>query len=138
MDGGREEKKDGEKRATEPYHGATGMWDGRERYIKIGRMATLKEYRGRGVAAMLLEEALRWAGAHRGEVLEWGEREREEGKKDGEVGDKWKGLVLSHAQREVKGWWTKMGFIEDEGLGRWWEEGIEHVGMWRRLENHEK
>ncbi|KAL8748372.1 MAG: hypothetical protein Q9184_007353 [Pyrenodesmia sp. 2 TL-2023] len=105
---GKEGEKDGKRQeeATEPYHGATDMWDGREKYIKIGRMATLKEDRGQGVAAGLLDEALRWVGVHR-------------------------------AESEVKGWWRKMGFVEDEGLGRWWEEGIEHVGMWRRLGDDE-
>ncbi|KAL8918433.1 MAG: hypothetical protein Q9208_007338 [Pyrenodesmia sp. 3 TL-2023] len=151
-----EEKEDvkKEEEATEPHHGATGMWDGREKYIKIGRMATLKEYRGQGIAARLLEEALRWAGAHRAEISGEGKEGRSpelvegdrltgrggrggEGEEQGGVEDEWKGLVLSHAQSEVKEWWTKMGFVEDEGLGRWWEEGIEHVGMWRRLRDDE-
>lgn len=147
VDGEGQEGERGGERATQPYHGAISMWDGKEKYIKIGRMATLKEYRGQGVAARLLEEALRWAGAHRDEISGKGRvdeqrltasggKKVEEGEKGGEREggkDEWKGLVLSHAQSEVKGWWTKMGFVEDEGLGRWWEEGIEHVGMWRRL-----
>lgn len=147
--GGDEKKEVEEKRkATEPYHGKTGLWDGREQYIKIGRLATLAEYRGKGVAARLVENALQWAGAHRVELSACPMRERQgrdgspaggrkrvEGGEEGEEG--WKGLVLSHAQSEVKGWWAKMGFVEDEGLGRWWEEGIEHVGTWRRVRDDE-
>ncbi len=114
-------------RLTEPYHGATRMWDGREPYIKIGRMATLEEYRGRGIAQRLIDESLDWAKSHAVELSSDESRE---------VGDvpQWRGLVLSHAQKNIKEWWGRMGFVIDEGLGVWWEEGIEHVGMWRRVE----
>ena len=125
-DGDAEEDK--EKRVTEPYHGATKMWDGREPYIKIGRMATLKAYRGQGVAKRLIEESLAWAKTHAAELSSQG---MEEG---GDNRPLWKGLVLSHAQKSVQGWWGRMGFEVDVGLGVWWEEGIEHVGMWRRVE----
>ncbi|KAL8834821.1 MAG: hypothetical protein Q9176_007280 [Flavoplaca citrina] len=112
---------------TEPYHGATKMWDGREPYIKIGRMATLAEYRGKGIAQTLIDESLDWAKAHAAELSSG------EGKQPGDA-PQWRGLVLSHAQKSVQRWWGKMGFEFDEGLGVWWEEGIEHVGMWRRVE----
>lgn len=115
-----------DERMSEPYHGATKMWDGREPYIKIGRMATLAEYRGRGIAKRLIEESLAWAETHAAELSSQG------GEQVGSI-PLWKGLVLSHAQKDVQGWWGKMGFEVDEGLGVWWEEGIEHVGMWRRL-----
>ena len=112
---------------TEPYHGATKMWDGREPYIKIGRMATLAEYRGKGIAQTLIDESLDWAKAHAAELSSG------EGEQPGDA-PQWRGLVLSHAQKSVQRWWGKMGFGFDEGLGVWWEEGIEHVGMWRRVE----
>lgn len=124
--GGTEEE-DGERRVTEPYHGATKIWDGREPYIKVGRMATLKGYRGQGVAKRLIEESLAWAKTHAAELSS-------QGMEEGEERPLWKGLVLSHAQKSVQGWWGKMGFEVDVGLGVWWEEGIEHVGMWRRVE----
>ncbi|KAL8751433.1 MAG: hypothetical protein Q9199_006420, partial [Rusavskia elegans] len=113
-------------RMLEPYHGATKMWDGQEPYIKIGRMATLAEYRGRGIAKRLIEESLAWAETHAAELSPQGSEEVDNI-------PLWNGLVLSHAQKDVQGWWGKMGFEADEGLGVWWEEGIEHVGMWRRL-----
>ncbi|KAI4273223.1 MAG: hypothetical protein LQ337_004783 [Flavoplaca oasis] len=112
---------------TEPYHGATKMWDGRQPYIKIGRMATLAEYRGKGIAQTLIDESLDWAKAHAAELSSG------EGKQLGDA-PQWNGLVLSHAQKSVQRWWGKMGFEVDEGLGVWWEEGIEHIGMWRRVE----
>ncbi|KAL8644368.1 MAG: hypothetical protein Q9226_007797, partial [Calogaya cf. arnoldii] len=120
------DKEGREKRNTEPYHGATEMWDGREPYIKIGRMATLAEYRGRGIAKRLIEESLDWAKTHVAELSSTGKEK---------VDDipQWRGLVLSQAQMSVQGWWGKMGFEVDEGLGVWWEGGIEHVGMWRRV-----
>lgn len=44
----------------------------------------------------------------------------------------WTGLVLVHAQVDVEGMYARLGFERDEGMGRWMEEGIEHVGMWKR------
>ncbi|KAL8639157.1 MAG: hypothetical protein Q9228_003779, partial [Teloschistes exilis] len=51
-----EEWEGGEEKRTQPRKGRTNMWDGAEAYIKIGRMATLKEYRGSGIARSLVEE----------------------------------------------------------------------------------
>jgi hypothetical protein len=45
----------------------------------------------------------------------------------------WKGLVCVHAQEKVLGVWERHGFIVDEGMGSWFEGGIRHVGMFRRL-----
>jgi predicted GNAT family N-acyltransferase len=93
-----------------------------EPYVKITRLALLKEWRGHGLGRVLVSTALGWAGAHKEEV------ER------GAAGKEWKGLVLIHAQVAVEKVWGKMGFVTDEGLGRWDEEGIMHLGMWRRVE----
>ncbi|KAI4213931.1 MAG: hypothetical protein LQ351_003626 [Letrouitia transgressa] len=111
----------GEGLRTEPRHGKTGMWDGLESFVKVGRMATLKEYRGQGLARLLLEEAISWAGKSAHKINGQGEE------------GSWRGLILSHAQKEVEGWWKKMGFVTDDGLGEWWEEHILHVGMWKRV-----
>ncbi|KAL8860069.1 MAG: hypothetical protein Q9178_003619 [Gyalolechia marmorata] len=119
--------KDGRDKRSEPYHGATAMWDGREPFIKIGRMATLASHRGRGIAQRLIEESLAWAATHGADLSSPGSEGLENI-------PQWSGLVLSHAQKSVQEWWGKMGFEVDEGLGAWWEEGIEHVGMWRRVD----
>ena len=47
---------------------------------------------------------------------------------------KWGGLVCCHAQEAVIGAWAKCGFVVDEGMGKWVEEGIWHVGMFQRLD----
>jgi predicted GNAT family N-acyltransferase len=45
----------------------------------------------------------------------------------------WKGLICVHAQEQVAKAWAKWGFKVDEGMGTWIEEGINHVGMFQRL-----
>lgn len=45
----------------------------------------------------------------------------------------WKGLILVHAQKHLEKTYSKWGFVRDETLGVWDEEGIDHVGMWRRV-----
>ena len=54
-----------------------------------------------------------------------GDREREDGE--------WKGLVLVHAQKEIERFWVALGFVKDEAMGEWWEDGIEHVAVWKRV-----
>lgn len=82
-------------------------------YVKLGRLATVKELRGRGVGRLLVEGALRECRAL--------------------VGKEWDGRVLVHAQVSAKEAWRRMGFVEDAGMGGWVEEEIEHVGMWRSV-----
>lgn len=85
-------------------------------YIKLTRFATLTQERGRGLGKVLLQTALDWASIHAQDIS-----------KD------WDGLVLVHAQADVEAMYTKMGFVTDNSLGKWDEEGIEHVGMWRSI-----
>lgn len=115
-----------------------------EPYIKLGRIALLPAYRGRGLARTLVKTVLTWASQHAeeisSEVKEIGsgseqELRRESGEKDGEKAkteDKWKGLVLVHAQLNAEKMYVRLGFVRDESMGTWVEEGIEHVGMWMR------
>ncbi|MCJ1304098.1 hypothetical protein MMC08_006910 [Hypocenomyce scalaris] len=120
---------------------STSMHDGKEAYVKLGRLATLEEYRGLGLGHLLVNTALEWVGRHWEEVSEGSsdpvEREREMEAGEGGEG-RWRGLVLVHAQVAVEGFWRGMGFVKDEGMGEWWEEGIRHVGMWRRVEVKEE
>jgi len=104
----------------EPDMAASDVWDGKEPFVKLGRLATLREWRGMGVARALVGEALEWAGGNRGEVSRAGEGE-------------WRGLVLVHAQGRLEGWYAGLGFVKDGGLGGWVEDGIAHLGMWRRV-----
>jgi predicted GNAT family N-acyltransferase len=89
-----------------------------EPYLKLQRFATLASHRGKGLGRLLVDTSLQWAAEHKEEI----------------GGKGWKGMVLVHAQVSVEKVWAKMGFVTDVKLGRWDEEGIEHLGMWRRLE----
>ena len=108
-------------KSIQPSTAGSKMWDLKEPYAKIGRLATLKKYRGRGYAKMLVLGALKWAKEHPKEVA-------------GAEKSAWRGLVQCHGQIQLKEWYTSLGFQVDEGLGTWWEEGLEHVGMWLRLD----
>lgn len=76
----------------------------------------MANHRGKGLSRLLTEEAFRWLAAHKSEVA---------------VG--YNGLVLCHGQVSVEKMYAKLGFVTDERLGRWNEEGIEHLGMWKRV-----
>ncbi|PKX93612.1 GNAT family N-acetyltransferase [Aspergillus novofumigatus IBT 16806] len=91
-----------------------------EPYIKLTRVAVLREYRGLGLGRRLVDEALGWARA-------MGRRLRRH-----EL--RWKGSVLVHAQVQGEKMYERLGFVTDEEMGRWDEEGIEHVGMWKRID----
>ncbi|MCJ1469112.1 hypothetical protein MMC07_007745 [Pseudocyphellaria aurata] len=145
---------DGEDNAIEgiesPPHAPTQMWDGHEPYIKLGRLATLSAYRGLGLARLLVNAALEWAAENASTLratdnLTFSEEKREEGEgqqvgqgkeeNNGNVKDNgWNGLVLVHAQTTVESFYKRSGFATDVGMGRWYEDGIEHLAMWKRLE----
>ena len=116
----------------------TSLHDGHEPYIKLGRLATLKEYRGKGLSKLLVSAALRWAMEHSVEILPPPEPAAAEAARlEGEDEEdwRWRGLVLVHAQLDrTVGLWERYGFSVDERMGIWDEEGIPHIGMWRRLE----
>jgi predicted GNAT family N-acyltransferase len=99
---------------------ATTFHDGLEPYVKVGRLAVVKEMRRAKVGGWLVKTALEWLRTHP-EVFD-----RE--------GMRWNGLVCAHGQVQAVPAWERMGFKVDEGMGRWMEEGIEHVGMWIRLD----
>jgi predicted GNAT family N-acyltransferase len=106
-------------RIVPPPHAAhpNGFEDPNEEpYCKLGRVATLKEARGQGLSRALVDAACKWLAAHAREV-----------------GEGWQGNLLAHAQLEVEKMYERQQFVTDETLGRWDEEGIVHVGMWRRV-----
>lgn len=129
----------------EHEHSAHGQEPGgydmlHEPYIKLTRVAVLPEYRGKGIARLLVETAVDWARRWPGGIQAAGDRVRRD--VDGDASDAsdasagegaWNGLVLVHAQVSVEGMYRRLGFETDEGMGRWDEEGIDHVGMWMRV-----
>lgn len=119
------------KARTQPLH------DGSESYIKLTRLAVLAPYRRLGLASLLIDSALGWAGAHAGQIAPAADPTAREAHKmatgEAERDERWKGLVLVHAQVGVERMWAGHGFVRDEGMGVWVEDGVEHVGMWRRV-----
>jgi predicted GNAT family N-acyltransferase len=114
---------------------ATTFHDGIEPYIKLGRIAVVKEFRNAGISKILANAAINWAQQNptyfNPSVLEMGMEKM--GATNTDEIPVWKGLVCVHAQEQVEKVWTKWGFEKDEGMGTWDEEGIMHVGMFKRL-----
>ncbi|KAK3370868.1 hypothetical protein B0T24DRAFT_650100 [Lasiosphaeria ovina] len=116
---------------------ATEFHDGAELYVKLGRLAVLKEFRGRGIAGQLVRAALGWAAQHGNyfnpSVAALG-LDHLGGEMSGEVPMlRWRGLLCCHAQEDAVKFWEKAGFAADKKMGRWLEDGIPHVGMFQRL-----
>lgn len=118
-----------------PTDRATTLHDGKEPYVKLGRLAVVKEFRGHGIAKLLVRTALAWLRSHptffNPSVTELG-LEAIGVTTEKEI-PQWGGLVCVHAQEQVISTWKRLGFEVDEGMGRWKEEGIWHVGMFQRL-----
>ncbi|KAG9948495.1 hypothetical protein KCU85_g4876, partial [Aureobasidium melanogenum] len=117
----------------------TEMHDGKEAYIKLGRLSVLQPFRGLGLARLLIDAALSWASNNADKILPpmspaAAEQRKLELGGGVEVEDVWRGLVLVHAQAHLEKYWALFGFVRDESMGTWEEEKIMHVGMWKRVE----
>ncbi|KAK7525978.1 uncharacterized protein IWZ02DRAFT_497875 [Phyllosticta citriasiana] len=105
-------------------------------YIKLGRLAILQPYRKLGLARLLVRTALDWAAQHphllcpppSPEAVELAKVEGREGALDG-----WDGRALVHAQVHLEKFYGSFGFVRDENMGIWDEEGIDHVVLDRAL-----
>lgn len=91
----------------------------------------MPSFRGLGLGRRLVETALGWAAMHAADIDEAAAQiaAREQ---PPVTPIPWRGLVLVHAQVDVERMYAGLGFETDQSLGRWDEEGIEHVGMFRR------
>lgn len=119
-----------------------------EPYVKLGRLAVLAPYRKLGLSKLLINAVFNFV-VHNPEkvyrppsptALEMAQIQGHNREKE----ITWQGLVMIHAQANLKGIWEKQGFREelrnDDGEveipaePHWVEEGIEHIGMWKRLQ----
>ncbi|KAK0389793.1 hypothetical protein NLU13_3366 [Sarocladium strictum] len=118
----------------------TTFHDGKEPYVKLGRLAVIPEFRGHRVAGLLVNTVLGWLRNNPSyfdpSIKEMG-LEQLGAKNEMDI-PKWNGLICIHAQEKVIGAWAKWGFKTDEAMGKWWEEGIPHVGMFQRIETNPK
>ena len=119
-----------------------------EPYVKLGRLATLKAYRGMGLAGLLINAVFEFAKANPDTIYKPPSPTAMERAQINEHGKEqqlqWEGLIMIHAQANIKHVWEKHGFSEelknDNGEveiaaePHWMEEGIEHIGMWKRVE----
>ncbi|KAH8819200.1 acyl-CoA N-acyltransferase [Xylogone sp. PMI_703] len=115
---------------------ATTHHDGREPYVKLGRLAVVKEFRGTGLAKLLVSAAVTWAQqnpTYFNPSVEKMGMENLNAVNTSQI-PVWKGLFCVHAQEQVVKVWEKWGFQLDEGMGTWIEEGIKHVGMFKRIQ----
>lgn len=111
-----------------------------EPYVRMSRLAVLKPYRKMGLSSLLVNAALEHVANHPDEVMppmsptatEHRRMETGQSPSSDDQGE-WDGLVLVHAQGAIEKLWSAWGFVRDHTMGEWDEEGIMHVGMWRRL-----
>ncbi|EED22368.1 GNAT family acetyltransferase, putative [Talaromyces stipitatus ATCC 10500] len=108
-----------------------------EPYIKITRVAILPSFRGKGISHLLMRTVESWAQSNRDRIGEmYSLIAREDGKSERET-KKWNGLIGLHAQVQVEGMYARFGYETDSTMGRWDEEGIEHVELGEDREDRE-
>lgn len=109
-----------------------------EPYIKISRVAILAPFRGYGLSRLLMRTVEDWAANNKAVIDQMYYSQFAQNLDDGleEGGGGWNGLIGLHAQVQVERMYAGMGYKTDEAMGRWDEEGIEHVGMFKRVVIH--
>lgn len=102
----------------------TSLHDGQEPYIKVGRLAIIKDFRGMKMASQLWANARDWLIQN---PRYYNPSVQKHGLKAlaADCGDSkldipvWKGLVCIHAQKTAVSLWEKWGFQVDENMGEW-------------------
>ncbi|KAK5166620.1 uncharacterized protein LTR77_008163 [Saxophila tyrrhenica] len=112
----------------------TAVHKNNEAYVRIGRLSVVKEFRKAGIAKLLVDTALGFISAHPYETFAYYDQAATSQAGSGAQSVDFRGLVLVHSQTGVQKVWRKYGFETDESMGEWDEEGILHVGMWKRLD----
>lgn len=118
-----------------------------EPYVKLGRLSVLAPYRKLNLSRLLINSVLDFAAQQPDAIyIPPSPTSRELANLAGPGAARplsWQGLVMIHAQAQLKHMWEKHGFREElrndageleiPAEPHWMEEGIEHVGMWKRL-----
>ncbi|KAI0451803.1 hypothetical protein F5B21DRAFT_485652 [Xylaria acuta] len=113
----------------------TDYHNGKEPYLKLGRVAVVPEYRDHRVADQLWDAAKQWLERH---PTYFNPSIKELGMDVMKVNNtrdvpEWHGLVCVHAQEAAVNAYERWGFRVDKGMGKFYVENIPHVGMWERL-----
>ncbi|KAI8944370.1 hypothetical protein F4801DRAFT_222998 [Xylaria longipes] len=113
----------------------TTYHNGKEPYMKLGRVAVVPEYCGHGVADQLWNAAKQWLMKN---PTYFNPSIKELGLDVMKIDNtrdvpEWRGLICVHAQEAVVKVYERWGFTLDKGMGKFYEENIPHVGMWARL-----
>jgi predicted GNAT family N-acyltransferase len=114
----------------------TSLHDGKEPYIKFGRLAVLKKFRGRKLGDLLISSAIEWA-KKSPDYFSPSPSKPSSSNEELELDTyrtTWNGLICAHVQEYVANAWAKWGFVVDDGMGKWNEGGIPHVGMFMRID----
>ena len=129
-------------RVVPPRHGPhpndvqrTAMHDGVESYVKFSRLAVVPEFRKTGISSLLFSTALAFVRERPDELMPSQnplEMLRQQADRGANLG--FKGLCHVHSPKGAQKVWKKYGFEVDPEMGTWQEEGIEHVGMWMRID----
>lgn len=112
-----------------------------EPYIKMTRVAVLKEFRGCGLSRLLMDTAENWARQNResinqmyAETIHQDSANNQPKSEDIILDKKWNGLIGMHAQVQVEKMYQGLGYETDLSMETWDEEGIEHIGMFKRVD----
>lgn len=108
-----------------------------EAYIKLGRLAVIKEFRKAGISKLLIDTAMQFIREHPNSFNPQPDANTVETYGQHRTTGDFTGLILVHAQTGVQKVWKRYGFETDASMGTWMEEGIEHIGMWKRLDTRE-
>lgn len=112
----------------------TAVHKSNEAYVKLGRLAVIKEFRKAGISNLLIDTALAFVRQHPYNTFAHYDGTDTQLPSMGQSSVDFRGLVLVHSQIGAQKVWRKYGFETDDSMGKWDEEGIEHVGMWKRLD----
>ncbi|KAJ2988471.1 hypothetical protein NUW58_g2608 [Xylaria curta] len=113
----------------------TDLHDGKEPYIKLGRVAVVSEFRKHNIADQIWNAAKNWLQEN---PAYFNPSVKELGFDVMRVSDahdipKWNGLVCVHAPESDIKFYERWGFQVDKGMGKFSEDEIPHVGMFQRL-----